>query len=610
MVMQRLCLMMSLGLLTFATSARAQTADATLQSLKAEALDADVAASLAEAGGDDSRLTLYIGDQADKLLLREITLRIDDQAPLHYEYSDAESLALQRGALHEWTLSGLGAGPHSLRADFQAAGAKPGGPRKHGQISQSFGKDGAATVLKLDLVKGSFISEATLELHKLSASPAAIADARLRAIDLLIAGGRYFPAASALLQWQTRNQGAASAEVLSRRLSASLKGLGLTERAAAVDSNLPAAPGSGEDPLVTRYNNALAALQQGKVPEGLAELDAIGRGEFTGPVALALRDQANLTLGYYQLRHRQGAAAVPVFSRVRSPGPCANAALLGLGWALLAPPGPGGRQSAADAMQEPTVQRISTVITPRLTADIAALKREQPPGVPVTSKDQQTALRRALVPWTELTGRDPTDPAVQEGMLATAWSLYHFGAYQQAEDHYLRAIDQFDKTRGWFDAAILQVRSGGMAASIAAHENDSASGWHWLGVDLLPVRVHWWFGDTPETPREVAGNFYFEHLLLDEDFADALQDYRDLRLIAGLLDAHLVKLDAAAAALRERIAALRPRVAAAAEVQRKRLEDLAVAELQQQKKQVEKYLIEARFALASIYDRPAAAGEP
>ena len=40
----------------------------------------------------------------------------------------------------------------------------------------------------------------------------------------------------------------------------------------------------------------------------------------------------------------------------------------------------------------------------------------------------------------ELIGRDPTDPAVQEGLVAIAWALSTLGAQVQAQDYYNRAI--------------------------------------------------------------------------------------------------------------------------------------------------------------------------
>ncbi|MGH8285856.1 MAG: hypothetical protein ACRETT_08830, partial [Steroidobacteraceae bacterium] len=61
-------------------------------------------------------------------------------------------------------------------------------------------------------------------------------------------------------------------------------------------------------------------------------------------------------------------------------------------------------------------------------------------------------------------------------------------------------------------------------------------------------------------------------------------------------------------ALRERIGGLNVRLAAAAAKQNDFLEQLAIAELEAQKQRLATYQIQARYALASIYDR--AANEP
>lgn len=611
---KQLCLVMSL-MLTMASAAHAQASDNTLQALMADALDVDVAANLEGTTAGENRLQIYIGSKSDKLLLRDITLWFDDQAPIRYEYSDPESQALQKGALHSLILPGLQQGMHKLRADFHVSDstAKPGGPSAHGQFNKSFLSDGPTSALELHLIQGGFLSETSLELSNFDTTTTRVIDERIHATDFLVADRRYFSVVSALMQLLTQNPGAQTDEAINRRLSASLHGMGLADRAAVIDAALAtqhagvAGQGTnGDDSQINRYNQALALIQQGKDLDGAAELDAIGHSDFEDPAALTLRDHANLVLGYYYLDHHKAAAAVPVFSRVRSPGPCANPALLGLGWALLAPSGP------ADVSSEITAQRFPTLVTPQLTADIVAQRREQPPNVPIATEDQRRILSRALVPWTELIGRDPTDNAVQEGMLAIAWTLYHFGAYEQAADDYIRAVDQFEKIRGWFNAAIQHVRNGGMIAAITAHNVDKSSGWHWSNVDLLPVRAHWWFGDTPDTPRDVASTFYLDHLLLNDDFARELHNYNELRLIADTIDRDLGGLQAedASTSLRKRLSTLRPRISSAITLQRKRLDEIAVVDLDLQKKQLERYLIEARYALASIYDRAEVAGNP
>ena len=374
---------------------------------------------------------------------------------------------------------------------------------------------------------------------------------------------------------------------------------------------------------ITHYNEAVASIAEGKAAQGIAILEEMGRSDAADSGSLALRDQANITLGYYYLRQREGQSAIPVFSRVRAVGPYASRGLLGLGWAFLAPPGAAQKSAEGPRPDQPDSQRIGVVLRPRLTADIAKLRRDLPFRLRQATGENELALRRALVPWVELTGRDPTDPAVQEGMLAIAYSLNHLGAYEEARERYVKIVDLLEQVRGWFDQAIAHVGSGRMAAIIKAGGGDSY--WPWWVTDL-PVR-HWWLAELPGVPMPKAPDtFYFERLLADGEFQDAAQDYRDLNLFDSVLDAHARQLasptqlaSAATAAtdateshaydprveeLRGRIDVLRLRAQAEGDAQRQQLEDIAIAKLRRQKQQTEQYLAEARFVLARIYDRP------
>jgi len=96
---------------------------------------------------------------------------------------------------------------------------------------------------------------------------------------------------------------------------------------------------SGDMTDFMRYNLAVALINDGRVGQGVNMLDRVGRLNPTDSDSLALRDKANLTLGYHFLKTQQGGTAVPIFGRVRTEGPYSNKALLGLGWAYLAPRG-------------------------------------------------------------------------------------------------------------------------------------------------------------------------------------------------------------------------------------------------------------------------------
>lgn len=571
---QKQWLVVSLMLMS-ASIAQAQQLDGAQAALITEALSTNVSSTLASTSTDKTRAQVYIGSQMGAPFLRDVTLLINDSAPISYEFSDPEARAIQRGALYRMALPGIREGVNQLRVDFHSTSAldKSIGVFKHGQLTKSFSGGAAATTLELTLSQAGLVSDAAIGI---SIVESATANDELGVIDLMIADGAYFPAASALTRLLASNAGAQISDAINKRLVICRSELGLQ-----------AAPtASSSDAMTAQLNQALVLIQKGNSAEATTTLDALGRSEFTESTALTVRDQANLVLAYSLLDHGQGPEAIPVFQRIRSPGPFANAGLLGLGWALLAPPHGEGAASPV------TTPRYPTIVTPRLTADIVALHQNQPPRVPTPSKDQQMALRKALVPWTELIGRDPTDPAVQEGMLAIAWTLYHFGAYEQAQDDYMRAADQLEKIRGWYNNAMTHVRSGKMTATIAAQDNTDSSGWPHTSVTLTPARAHWWHGDTPETPVAVADTFYFERLLLNDDFAGALQTYRNL-----LMADHAVRESASNSDLHLRLSA-------AIAAQGAQLQAIAVTELSSQKQKLEKYLIEARFALATIYDRP------
>lgn len=594
MTTQRQRLIASLMLIT-ATVVDAQQPEPSRAALVTDALSADVAATMAQAAPDSTHLQIFVGSRPDAPTLRDITIRLNDNAPVRYEFSDSESLALQHSALYQMDLAGMKDSGNQIVVEFHTTEAsnKGIGVFKRGQFTRKLGVNSAATTLQFVLAKGNLISDAAFEVSTLD-SATGTASAQLAVADFLLVDRQYFAAASLLTRLGSSTNGAQYSDSINKKLAICRAALETPTAKSTTDGNID---------LVARFNQALALTQQDQGAAATVALDAIGRIETTDSATWALRDQANLVLAYYYLNHSQGEAAIPAFERIRSPGPFANAGLLGLGWALLQPP---HHEGAAGTAPIAAGARYPTIVTPRLTADIVAIKQDQAPRVPVANKDQQGALRKALVPWTELTGRDPTDPAVQEGMLAIAWTLYHFGAYEQAQDSYKRAADQFNKMRGWYDRAIENVRSGSMVATIASRDSVGDSGWSQVNATLPPARAHWWHGDTPETPAVVADNFYLERLLLDGNFSAALQDYRNLTQMDAALRNDAAQLSAANAGsdTRDQIAALTPALSIAIAQQRARLEGIAVSNLQSQKQQAEKYLIEARFALATIYDRP------
>ncbi len=182
-----------------------------------------------------------------------------------------------------------------------------------------------------------------------------------------------------------------------------------------------------------RFNVGVALVRSGRVGEAQRLLDEIGRMKPFSEEMAALRDKANLALGYALLQDGQYAAAKEPLQRVRLEGPFSNKALLGVGW--------------ADAEMED--------------------------------------YSRALVPWMELRGRDLLDPAVQESMLAIPYAMSQLDSLGQAADNYVNAIEAFNEESTRIDQAIGRIRSGEFFEAFFEQDRLDGAGWFW-NLDTLP----------------------------------------------------------------------------------------------------------------------------
>jgi len=284
----------------------------------------------------------------------------------------------------------------------------------------------------------------------------------------------------------------------------------------------------------TRYNLAVALLNDGDVKQGVSILDKLGKMSADNTELLALRDKANLTLGYHFLQKQQGATAAPIFARVRLNGPYSNRALLGLGWAELAPKGQ--RQRKTEIADEPEEKNplaglatLGVLMNPaRIEKDPYKLAGIQSFSRKGQSSKEENQLRRALVPWAELINRDPMDPAVLEGMLAIPFALDRIGAHQSAQEYYEKAVALLEASRSRIDDANGYIKEGRMVEAIVRRDIDSEAGWDWRLRDLP---------DAPET-------FYLQSVIAENRFQEALKNYRDVRFMGRNLDGVRQRLDA------------------------------------------------------------------
>lgn len=186
----------------------------------------------------------------------------------------------------------------------------------------------------------------------------------------------------------------------------------------------------------TKYNIGVALVRLGRVEDGARVLEEVGTLETDNSELRALKDKANVALGYAWLQAGQPLLAKPALQRVRLDGPYSNKALLGVGW--------------ADAEQE--------------------------------------NYRAALAPWIELRGRDLLDSAVQESLLAVPYAFAQLGAEKQAADYYVDAIEAFNSEIVRLNATMISVREGALVGELLEGQKADGSGWYWR-LDDIPKSV-------------------------------------------------------------------------------------------------------------------------
>lgn len=179
-----------------------------------------------------------------------------------------------------------------------------------------------------------------------------------------------------------------------------------------------------------RYNLGVALVQAGATVDGLTLLDEIGRDKNLpqrGEELAALRDKANVALGYVYLRNETPVWAKVYLDRVRLDGLMTNKALLGLGWSHAA----------------------------------------------------HNEHERALVSWGELTQRSVADTAVQEALLAVPYSLGKLGAYRQSLQKYEQALEVYTREIAQLDESMQAIRGGALVENILRSNPGEESGWFW-----------------------------------------------------------------------------------------------------------------------------------
>jgi hypothetical protein len=170
-----------------------------------------------------------------------------------------------------------------------------------------------------------------------------------------------------------------------------------------------------------RYNLAVSVIEDAGYEQGRQLLEKIGTmpadASISSAELLALRDQANLSLGLKQLRMGKNRQALDSLSRIRLQGPLSHEALLASGWAW---------------------QRL-----------------RQP--------------QKALLPWRLLLRRNAVDAATQEAILAIPSSYAALGEDRLALQHFEIAARQFDAQLRLLDDAVASIENDELIASLREH---------------------------------------------------------------------------------------------------------------------------------------------
>ncbi|MGJ8668212.1 MAG: tetratricopeptide repeat protein [Oceanococcus sp.] len=421
-----------------------------------------------------------------------------------------------------------------------------------------------------------------------------------------------------------------------------------------------------------RYNLAIAFFAAGNVRRGRIEMDKLGRQVVNDPVEHALRDRANLALAYNYLAEAKGASAKPVLQRIRLEGPYSDEALLGMGWAEIAGDKADDIRLIDSDTDDTIGGVVGAILRPgRINDDLRARLGMLNTGLSTDTMDQR--FRKALVPWLELDGRDPKKPAVLEVQLAIPYALDAIGEKDRARQFYERAVKRLETGRTGLDKAMEGILSGRMIETMIRRDRDRQAGWNWRLRDLPDAPETYYLAEVlaDSTFQEALKNYRdlkqlqrklaSDRQLLEQSGSGAnmasvpaeelfraklqgraplwqgvrsklkletnLGRYPRNETLEGLLawtyryapkvalrvdgshSAFLRGPGQDAVALMQRSDALLQQINPLIQAQRKLLEDIAVAGLQGHKAMLTRYLIDARFALARLYDEVEVGGD-
>lgn len=194
-------------------------------------------------------------------------------------------------------------------------------------------------------------------------------------------------------------------------------------------------PHNSDNAVFAQYNLGIALYKDKQEILGAENLDMVGMTKPINKEVAAVKDKANVALGYALLMNDLAPKAKSYFQRVRIKGPYSNKALLGLGWANV----------------------------------------------------MQNDFEDALTPWLELNTRATTDASVYESYLAIPFALEQLKENAEAMDKYQAAIDKLTGDVKHIEETIDKVKSGHLWDKILENVSSVSSGE--VDLKLIPEDI-------------------------------------------------------------------------------------------------------------------------
>ncbi len=297
------------------------------------------------------------------------------------------------------------------------------------------------------------------------------------------------------------------------------------------------------------YNVAAILLDQYKNKQGAALLHRLSEIKSQDPEIIALRDQANLSLGYSLLQLGQAKSARQYFEKIRLGGPMSNMALLGMGWSFA----------------------------------------------------KEDDFERALVYWTELSNSAHPDTYYHEALLATPYGYSRLDAHAQAAQFYNTTVRRYIEAVDNIKRALSQDFPVTLSALITQAPRTDTSWLQWLLEQLhtedeilLTMLM-----DNAEFQHKLE---LYRQLLLKDSISDRqkteLQEFSQHRN-AKNINGELAKINILHGKLQQSLNRARQQA-------RHALEQTSRDLLKRHQAQLELYTQQARFSLAQAIEKASA----